>query len=119
MVGRRSRKITYLLYVMLLMLFGRDFIRVSFPGPLSHPIIGIFELFQDFGSRKQSSLNLISIWHSMIWIIWKMRNKVIFCRVSLTMNHWISMITSLSWKKVQAHASGFTISLVDCELDPL
>lgn len=88
-------------------------------GPLPHSILGFFELFQCSSLGKQVSLRSIWICHFVVWIILKMRNKIIFGMENMTVKNSVYMIIILIWNWVHAYASDFAISLVDWEHDPL
>lgn len=76
-------------------------------------------MFQGPEWGKKYQLGLVLIWHSKVWIIGKMHNKVVFCQDRKALNHWMNLIIGMTWKRVHAHASGSKFSLVGWECDSL
>lgn len=92
---------------------------VDMPIPLPFFILEVFQFIHGFSWGKKSQLGLVMIWHTIVWVIWKLRNKVIFFQERNSVNHWMNQIIGLACQWVHAHTHGVGFLLVEWECDPL
>lgn len=80
--------------------------------------VGLFEGIEGFDGSKNAVFGLTSIWHAVIWIIWRKKSiNDIFCKINMIVNHRVSKIICLSWKWVQSHFMRVSFSPRDWEND--
>lgn len=74
--------------------------------PLPPDLFSLFDVFCSFGcgSKKKRALNLI--WHTVLWLIWDMRNGCIFSAKSLDVELVVYWVKSFSWRWFLSKSNG-------------
>lgn len=64
-------------------------------------------------------MNWWLVWISIVWLLWLLRNEVVFNEGKTDIDHIFHSITLTSWKWMQAYVKGFTTSFYEWGAQPL
>jgi hypothetical protein len=88
---------------------------------LPHSLFSILNLFRDSQGKKARRKGLILIWSAVVWVLWRMRNAVIFENDTAQIISVVDNIKLSSWKwwLGRAQSSSGCCLLYEWQAEPL